>query len=80
MSWCHHLATVMNLIVMSTFEETSLRRQLHCLNNNGEKVQQSHGEIVDAVTEKIAQVSSSLLHASHMATTRAIHDPLQRGM
>jgi len=56
----------MNLIVMSTFEETSLRQQSRCLDNNGEKVQQSHGEIVDAVTEKVTQVSSSLLHASHM--------------
>ena len=64
---------------MSTFEETSLRQQPRCLDNNGEKVQQSHVEIVDAGTEKIPQVGSSLLHASCMAATRAIHAPQLRG-
>jgi len=70
----------MNLIVMPTFEETSPRQQSRCLDNNGEKVQQSHGEIVDAATEKITQVGSSLLCASSMASTQAIHAPQLRGM
>jgi len=70
----------MNLIVMSTFEETSQRWQLHCLDNNGEKVQQSHGEIVDAATEKITQLGSSLIRASRMAIKRAIHAPQLCGM
>jgi len=65
---------------MSTFEETSLRQQSCCLDNNGEKVQQSHGEIVDAAKEKIAQVGSSLLCASRMAATQAIHAPQLHGV